>query len=287
MPRLWLALLVGLAVSVAAQAREQPKDKSPPAEQYKALAKEYDDAQQAFFKAYQEAKTEEERDKLYKEKYPDAAKFAARFMELAEKNPKDPAAIDALVWVVTHVSASKDSPRTRALELLGRDYADSDKLGPVCQNLTYSVDKESEQLLRAILEKNSSREVQGQACMALGQFLKNEIDSVRGLKGNEETRKRFEQAYPAEDVKRLQALDPDKLEKEAEEQFKKVVAKYGDVKHYRDTLGKAAEGELYEMKFLAVGKEAPEVEGEDVEGKKFKLSDYRGKVVLLDFWGHW
>jgi hypothetical protein len=22
-------------------------------------------------------------------------------------------------------------------------------------------------------------------------------------------------------------------------------------------------------------------------GRKFKLSDYRGKVVLLDFWGHW
>ena len=38
---------------------------------------------------------------------------------------------------------------------------------------------------------------------------------------------------------------------------------------------------------LAAGKEAPEIEGEDVDGEKFKLSDYRGKVVLLDFWGHW
>lgn len=35
------------------------------------------------------------------------------------------------------------------------------------------------------------------------------------------------------------------------------------------------------------GKAAPEIEGEDVEGKRFKLSDYRGKVVLLDFWGDW
>ena len=32
---------------------------------------------------------------------------------------------------------------------------------------------------------------------------------------------------------------------------------------------------------------APDIEGEDMEGKKFKLSDYRGKVVMLDFWGHW
>ena len=37
----------------------------------------------------------------------------------------------------------------------------------------------------------------------------------------------------------------------------------------------------------AVGKPAPEIEGEDADGVRFKLSDYRGKVVLLDFWGHW
>ncbi len=36
-----------------------------------------------------------------------------------------------------------------------------------------------------------------------------------------------------------------------------------------------------------VGTQAPEIEGEDIDGKKFKLSDYRGKVVMLDFWGHW
>ena len=24
-----------------------------------------------------------------------------------------------------------------------------------------------------------------------------------------------------------------------------------------------------------------------LDGQKFKLSDYRGKVVVLDFWGHW
>ena len=37
----------------------------------------------------------------------------------------------------------------------------------------------------------------------------------------------------------------------------------------------------------AVGQLAPEIEGVDLEGTDFKLSDYRGKVVLLDFYGDW
>ena len=36
-----------------------------------------------------------------------------------------------------------------------------------------------------------------------------------------------------------------------------------------------------------IGNLAPEIEGEDIDGVKFKLSDYRGKVVVLDFWGDW
>jgi len=30
--------------------------------------------------------------------------------------------------------------------------------------------------------------------------------------------------------------------------------------------------------------EKPEIVGEDLDGRKIKLSDYRGKVVLVDFW---
>lgn len=38
---------------------------------------------------------------------------------------------------------------------------------------------------------------------------------------------------------------------------------------------------------VEIGKLAPEITGIDADGKQFRLSDYRGKVVLLDFWASW
>ncbi len=37
----------------------------------------------------------------------------------------------------------------------------------------------------------------------------------------------------------------------------------------------------------AVGKPAPEISGKDIEGKPLALSSFKGKVVMLDFWGDW
>lgn len=38
---------------------------------------------------------------------------------------------------------------------------------------------------------------------------------------------------------------------------------------------------------LDAGNLVPEITGEDLEGTSFKLSDYKGKVIMLDFWGDW
>jgi len=43
----------------------------------------------------------------------------------------------------------------------------------------------------------------------------------------------------------------------------------------------------FQVQHLAIGKESPEIEGEDADGEFFRLSDYRGSIVLLDFWGDW
>ena len=52
-------------------------------------------------------------------------------------------------------------------------------------------------------------------------------------------------------------------------------------------LGELAKPVLHKIQFLSVGKTAQEIRGKDVDGKEFQLSNYRGKVVLLDFFADW
>lgn len=49
----------------------------------------------------------------------------------------------------------------------------------------------------------------------------------------------------------------------------------------------AANNAIYFLENLAIGKTAPEFAGEDTDGVLFRLKDYRGKVVMLRFWGDW
>ena len=248
-----LLLIFSTAASSAPAADESDKigpEASTPAGQYEALVNEHQKAQQEFSSAYTAAKTDAEREKL-SGKYPQAQSYSRRFLELARKHPKDPVAFDALAWVATNDRYGEQINET--LEILLRDHIESEKLGRVAQALVYSSAREPAKTLESIVDKNPHREVKGLATFTLGL------------------------------IKKSQGKEP-----EAEKVFEQVVEKFGDVRDgFRGTLAEAAGGQLYEIRNLAIGKVAPEIEGEDVEGKSFKLSDYRGKVVVIDFWGDW
>lgn len=366
--------LVLLLALPAARADDKPGDKpATPQEQYKALLKEHQDAMQAFNQEYSKAKTDEERTKVIQEKYPKPDKIAAKFLALAEKNPKDPVAFDALSWILTNDrnTGGKDGPADKAVALLLRDHLHDDKLAGLCRNVYSKYTKSSLDLLRGIMEKAPGGDVQAEACLALGQRLSytaqvvrlmterperaSELEELLGKEQAEEIKKagvakveaesaryfkEFGEKYAAKmkpdrltqvcrglgamggtggeallrallekderrevqgaaclalgmslkgRADRLPEADAAKLRKESEEFFERTAAKYGDVKlnPRGPTLGDQADGELFEIRFLVIGKVAPDVEGEDPDGKKFKLSDYRGKVVLIDFWGNW
>ncbi|GEM_PF-5646105 len=44
---------------------------------------------------------------------------------------------------------------------------------------------------------------------------------------------------------------------------------------------------LYRIEHLTIGREAPNIKGQDVEGNPIQLTDFRGKVVVIDFFGDW
>ena len=46
-------------------------------------------------------------------------------------------------------------------------------------------------------------------------------------------------------------------------------------------------GPRFKKERLQIGMVAPNIVGEDIDGVKFELHDYRGKVTVLDFWGFW
>ena len=112
--------------------------------------------------------------------------------------------------------------------------------------------------LRSLLSKSQDKELLGQANLALGQHLA----------------KRYEQAF--------QKKEPgaSKFAKEAEGILQQTAKDFASLK------GQAEEA-VFDLTKLAVGKKAMEIQAEDLDGKTFKLSDYRGKVVVIDFWGNW
>jgi len=278
-----LALVLGLSVT-AAQNKDQDRTATP-ADQYKAILKEYQVA------ASKGAESDEERRKAIARLDKLRDKLALRFLELAEKHPSDPVAVDALiqsVWMVNHNSyptGGKDSPGNKAMARLLSDHLRSDRIGPICLRISTGFRGEYESFLRTVLEKSPHRKVRALACLALAQFLNNRSQRLDRIKEQPELAKEYAALFGKDYLARLRRQDREKVTREIEALFEQAADKYADEKiPYSGTVAEKARAELFEFRHLLVGKEAPDIEGEDQDGKRFKLSDYRGKVVLLDFW---
>ena len=293
----FLALALGLSL-VAAEVRGQDRPATP-SEQYKAILKESQDRYNASHKEFvasapkggmpSDEKRMEFVGRAYRIKYEQAPKL----VDLAEKYPKDPIALDALIEAVWQVNTTpwpvelvgRDEARPRAFALLRRDHIRSDKLGPLCERISYGLCAEYEPFLREVLEKNPHKEVRAQACLALAHFLNNRSLRLDLVLEQPELAREFADLYGKEYLEGLRRQDRTKAAEEAEALLERAARDYGDVKlPDGETVAEKAEPELFGIRHLSVGKVAPDIEGEDQDGVRFKLSDYRGKVVLLDFW---
>jgi hypothetical protein len=256
---IWILSLLVFAPALWAQeaSKDKPKSDEPPtpAEQYKALMGEFQKAQQQIVKEYTSATTDEEKEKALEAYKKKPAEFTARFLDFAQKNAKEKQAIDALTFVVSNTQNGAEG--NKAVALLLENYGD--KLGSLLPRLVQASSPAAERLLRAVCEKGSDAKIQGQACLNLAQHLKHRTE-----------------------LPELKSTQVESISKEAERLFTKVVdlAEVG-------TLAEQAKKDLKDLQTFGIGKQPPDIEGEDIDGQKFKLSDYRGKVVVLDFWGNW
>ncbi|MEZ5387769.1 MAG: TlpA disulfide reductase family protein [Prosthecobacter sp.] len=248
-------LLMGL-FSASLSAQEAP---SPLAVQIRALIDEYENSVRANTQKIIAATTEEEKNK-YRSSIPSAGPCAAQVMQLVKANPDQPDAVKGISWLVT--GAGNFAEGREALNMLGTTFADRSGIAEAVKQLEYR-GLPAEPVLQAVIEKNPHREEKASALYALGAIHFKNFDASADRVSGEASK---EKALAC---------------------FQQINSDYADVVVQGFRLSDMTAKMLFEMSSLQVGCEAPEIEGRDAEGVSFKLSDYRGKHVIVIFWGGW
>jgi hypothetical protein len=172
-----------------------------------------------------------------------------KLLKLVEDVPQAEVARDVYFWVIRNGAQAAEGDA--AMRLLVKHFADSLELVPLLGLLA-----RNSTLLEQLVATSKEETIQGIGTFLLARELVNQED-------------------PALESRTKKLLDD-------------VLTKYANVKDAREMpLGPQAERLLFVFENLRVGKVAPDINGTDLDGVAFKLSDYRGKVVVLDFWGDW
>jgi hypothetical protein len=322
-----VALLLSLFVPAAARSAwiddekkpEQDKSAQTPEESWRALQQDWMRAQQEFSKVYQSAKTNEERQKVLQEKRPNPKPFLERALKLAQTHADSPIATDALLWSLQYGSGTDAGKK--AQELLIQGFITKAKLSEIAAKLQRVRVYQAAPLLEAVVKRVESnlnekgaapllawvqshsmfgpdRSVDRAGQLLLDKFINDDaLAVVCQTLGNSEKPENIAKLRAVRDQttnKKVRASatfgmamllkEQDDHQKEAETLFQAIA---DDPAPDDKAIVAKANAELREMKLFGLGKTIPELEGEDLQDKKFKLSDYRGKVVLLDFWGFW
>jgi thiol-disulfide isomerase/thioredoxin len=271
------ALMTLLFASLAA-ASARGQDPAPaatppsrPSDGFAALKKEYDDAEVAFRdvmrQKFAEAKAAGRRLYIPFEQTP-PARFASRFLAFAEEHPGDPSAFDALGYAVNG-SHEDRATRSRTVRRLRSSYLADPRIKRVVPLLVLAHDDESDRLVFEVVARNPDPEARTQALKALIRRAERSIQQAERIRDDESLRKDLE-ANEGEDYVEKSLAWGDRGPAELEQCRKIAREAFGD--RFPD---------------LSIGRPAPELTGRTLDGKEVRLSDYRGKVVVLDIWATW
>lgn len=249
-----IAILLLSVVSILAQAPFAPL-----ATEIRAIIDEYENSVRANTQKLIAAATEEEKNK-FRASIPSAGPYATKMLKLVQANLDQPDVVKGVNWLVTGAAGFPEGQE--ALKMLGTTFADRAGIAEAVKQLEYH-GLPAEPVLKTVIEKNTHRDEKAAALYALGAIHFKNFDASADR-----------DSAAASKSKALEC-------------FQQLYADYEDVTIQGFKLSDSVAKMFFEMTSLQVGCEAPEIEGKDAEGVNFKLSDYRGKYVIVIFWGGW
>ena len=285
-----LSAWLGIGVPGPKKMPDPPQSESPFAAKFAEMKKDMNRLLEKFQQAYAAAETEKDKEavaaRMLEGLNRDSAALAGRALALAKPRAADPFAVEVFTWIVEHAPGSDAA--NEAAELLLKHHLKNARTQSMVAHFVHAPLPWTEKLLRALAAADLPRDQKALALFQLAQSLqaKAEVPALLGfldpaMKQMVETQ--FGKAY----LDTLRKLDTAKIEDEAVALYKEVGAKYGDVVYGTQKLGDTAAAAVFEIRNLSIGKTAPEITGKDIDGRPMRLSDFRGKVVVLDFWGNW
>jgi hypothetical protein len=290
-----MAPILSMPVAQAPQAEKPaPVLADSRSERFAVLEKEQSDALNAYRDAFRKAlgdnknPTQEDYQKIQEQVHqPDTEGYSARAQKLLDEDATDITAFHAIQFLLDNARGAETGPAL--LALLEKHHMDRPEMGDMCSRLVQN----GRGLLEKLAASSPHQDVRGRACCTMADSLKSDIQTAEYIQGKSQQELDGMKGWLGDEkLAALQKLDVDATQKEIERIYERVVNEFSDVKlnagsKRETTLGKRAGTALYEIRNLCVGKTTPEIEGVDLDSVAFKLSDYRGKVVLLDFWGNW
>jgi len=199
------------------------------------------------------------------QKRPDPYAYSRRMWKEIAPSLKDEWTLEPAAWFLSLTSGlmtqnpdggtsptfAKETDAIRAA--IDAHHTGSNKLAPVCLALASRSDPKALSLLDKIESNNPDKKVQGVAALAAAMVIKSLGDDAELMK------------------KRLTLI-------------RKAIIQSADVELNGTTVAKLADDELYIIKFLTKGRVAPDLQGVDSGGRPVRLSDHKGKVIVLMFW---
>lgn len=247
---------------------------------------EYAKAKAKFQKALADNPTGAKRRQIEEDMRQEQASFSKRFRAIANAGDRK-TAVAALSWIVKN--DYRDSPTAQAaLVRLSGDFVDDDALVDVSRQIVGWMPSVAAETFFTEAAQSSNKAVRGNAVYWHAMYLKSKADLVRILRDPKQASRHAaaETAFGKDAVTLLKLFDPAKIDVKYQTLLEQA-SEFSDVPSFRGTIADVAKSELFELRNLEVGKPAPEIAGVDLSGKELKLSDYRGKIVVLSFWGSW